>query len=116
LLNFLKLKSESISANSQILNKTEIEKKIKLVGTLSTPTPTVESLVAEKTYKLYIGGKQTRPDTSTSRPIYFKDDKQNEKIYCLVADASRKDVRNAVEAANNSFRRLFNYNNNNYYY
>ena len=89
-MNFLKPKYEIYSAKTS-LNRDEVEKEIKLVGALSTPLITIEILNVEKTYKLYIGGKQTRPDTSTSRPVYFKEkNSADNKPYCLVADASRK--------------------------
>jgi aldehyde dehydrogenase (NAD+) len=49
----------------------------------------------DRTVKNYIGGKQTRPDSGYSYPVYGRDGK-------LVGEAplgSRKDIRNAVEAA-----------------
>ena len=94
MLNFLKPKYEICSAKTT-LNRDEVEKEIKLVGASSTPLITTEILNVEKTYKLYIGGKQTRPDTSSSRPVYFKEKNSiDNKPYCLVADASRKGYAN----------------------
>ena len=49
----------------------------------------------DRTIKQYIGGKQTRPDSGYSYPIYARDGR-------LLGEAplgSRKDIRNAVEAA-----------------
>ncbi|MBB4637909.1 aldehyde dehydrogenase family protein [Longimicrobium terrae] len=49
----------------------------------------------DRTAKLYIGGKQARPDSGYSMPVYGPGDR-------LVGDVglgNRKDVRNAVEAA-----------------
>lgn len=49
----------------------------------------------DRTAKLYIGGKQTRPDQGYSLPVYDPEG-------CLVGEVARgnrKDVRNAVEAA-----------------
>ncbi|MBV9072869.1 MAG: aldehyde dehydrogenase family protein [Acidobacteria bacterium] len=49
----------------------------------------------DRTVKLYIGGKQARPDSGYSFPIYAKDG-------ALLGEAplgNRKDIRNAVEAA-----------------
>jgi aldehyde dehydrogenase (NAD+) len=49
----------------------------------------------DRTVKLYIGGKQTRPDSGYSLPVYGRDG-------ALVGEAplgNRKDIRNAVEAA-----------------
>lgn len=50
----------------------------------------------DRTVKQYIGGKQARPDSGYSFPVYGRDGK-------LLGEAplgSRKDIRNAVEAAN----------------
>ena len=51
----------------------------------------------DKTYKVYYGGAQKRPDGSYCRPIYGG--KGGENILAYVGDSNRKDVRNAVEAA-----------------
>src|SRR5579884_2074404 len=56
----------------------------------STGTPRID-----RTVKLYIGGKQARPDSGYSFPVYGADD-------ALLGEAplgNRKDIRNAVEAA-----------------
>ena len=50
----------------------------------------------DRTPKLYIGGKQVRPDSGYSLPVY---DASNQHI-AEIPDGSRKDIRNAVEAAN----------------
>lgn len=85
-----------------IQNFDQVSKSLKTFGSLSPASalPQAQNLNVEKTYKLYIGGKQQRPDTQSSRAVL--NPKTNE-TYCLVADASRKDVRNAVEAANSAF-------------
>jgi aldehyde dehydrogenase (NAD+) len=49
----------------------------------------------DRTAKLYIGGKQTRPDSGYSTPVWGK----KGALLGHVPNASRKDVRNAVEAA-----------------
>ncbi|MFK7763486.1 MAG: aldehyde dehydrogenase family protein [Roseobacter sp.] len=49
----------------------------------------------DRTAKLYVGGKQVRPDSSYSRPVWDK----RGKILGHVSLGSRKDIRNAVEAA-----------------
>jgi aldehyde dehydrogenase (NAD+) len=49
----------------------------------------------DRTPKLYIGGKQTRPDSGYSRVVYAK----SGGILGQVPVASRKDIRNAAEAA-----------------
>src|SRR5437868_1246750 len=49
----------------------------------------------DRTPKLYIGGRQARPDSGYSRAIYGA----NGKIVGEVGEGNRKDIRNAVEAA-----------------
>jgi len=49
----------------------------------------------DRTYKLFIGGKQARPDQGYSRKILGPDG----RVLGEVAEGNRKDVRNAVEAA-----------------
>jgi aldehyde dehydrogenase (NAD+) len=98
LLNFMKPKWQTqISSDSKI---DQVEKELKSFGALSvnSSVPLAESLDTLKTYKIYVGGKQARPDTQGSRSVYIGRD-ETKKVSCLVADSSRKDVRNAVEAA-----------------
>src|SRR5438105_7221748 len=49
----------------------------------------------DRTYKLFIGGKQVRPDQGYSRKILAPDG----RTLGEVAEGNRKDIRNAVEAA-----------------
>jgi aldehyde dehydrogenase (NAD+) len=49
----------------------------------------------DRTPKLYIGGKQVRPDSGYSLPVRSPDG----RLLGEVGDGNRKDVRNAVEAA-----------------
>jgi len=49
----------------------------------------------DKTFKLYYGGAQKRPDGNYSRMITAA----NGKNFSLVGESNRKDVRNAVECA-----------------
>ena len=49
----------------------------------------------DRTYKLFIGGKQARPDQGYSRKILGADG----QVLAEVAEGNRKDIRNAVEAA-----------------
>ncbi|XP_066483410.1 aldehyde dehydrogenase family 16 member A1 [Tiliqua scincoides] len=49
----------------------------------------------DRTYKLYYGGTQKRPDSMSSRAVLD----HAGKIMAYVADGSVKDIRNAVEAA-----------------
>jgi aldehyde dehydrogenase (NAD+) len=49
----------------------------------------------DRTAKLFIGGKQKRPDGSYSRPVYAPDGHEIGQV----GDGNRKDVRDAVQAA-----------------
>jgi aldehyde dehydrogenase (NAD+) len=49
----------------------------------------------DQTAKMYIGGKQARPDSGYSRPVYGS----SGALVGEVGDGNRKDIRNAVEAA-----------------
>ena len=49
----------------------------------------------DRTAKLYIGGKQARPDGGYSRPVAAPEG----TLLAEVGDGNRKDIRNAVEAA-----------------
>jgi aldehyde dehydrogenase (NAD+) len=55
--------------------------------------PQVDSL--DRTAKMYIGGKQARPDSGYSQPVYSP----KGKLLGHVGIGNRKDIRNAVEAA-----------------
>ena len=52
-------------------------------------------MVLDRTPKLYIGGKQARPDSGYSRPVHGHDG----TLLGEVGDGNRKDIRNAVEGA-----------------
>lgn len=62
-------------------------------GKVVAPTPLFPPI--DRTPKLYIGGKQVRPDSGYSRAIYAADG----SLAGEVGDGNRKDIRNAVEAA-----------------
>jgi aldehyde dehydrogenase (NAD+) len=49
----------------------------------------------DRTPKMFIGGKQARPDSGYSRAIYAPD----KRLIGQVGEGNRKDIRNAVEAA-----------------
>jgi aldehyde dehydrogenase (NAD+) len=62
---------------------------------LETGSDDEASSFIDRTVKQYIGGKQARPDSGYSFPVYARDGK-------LIGEAplgNRKDIRNAVEAA-----------------
>lgn len=58
-------------------------------------TPSADPFAVDRTAKLYIGGKQARPDGAYSRAIHGSDG----KFLGEVGEGNRKDIRNAVEAA-----------------
>jgi len=70
-------------------------------GSAETPhsvfrTPHSQALPAiDRTPKLFIGGKQVRPDQGYSRPVLGPDGRQLGEV----GDGNRKDIRDAVEAA-----------------
>jgi aldehyde dehydrogenase (NAD+) len=66
-----------------------------LVEAATKKPVSVSAPIIDRTPKLYIGGKQTRPDGGYSRPV----GSINGELLAEVADGNRKDIRNAVEAA-----------------
>ncbi|OCW58059.1 aldehyde dehydrogenase family protein [Hoeflea olei] len=60
-----------------------------------TPVPGGEGAGLDRTVKMYIGGKQARPDSGYSYPVSGKGGKH----LAEVGLGNRKDIRNAVEAA-----------------
>ncbi|MEW9919870.1 aldehyde dehydrogenase family protein [Marimonas sp. MJW-29] len=68
-------------------------KALKEIEAFTGEGSTVDGI--DRTAKLYIGGKQARPDGGYSAPVYGK----SGKLLGHASIANRKDVRNAVEAA-----------------
>ena len=67
----------------------------------------IKNNLIDKTPKLYIGGKQKRPDSGYSFSIY---DNKN-KFICDIPNANRKDVRDCVEIASKvKDKQLSNFN------
>ena len=62
---------------------------------IEAPRATRHAPPIDRTPKLFIGGKQTRPDSGYSRRVVAP----NGEIVGEVGEGNRKDVRNAVEAA-----------------
>jgi aldehyde dehydrogenase (NAD+) len=60
------------------------------------------SVVVDRTPKLYIDGKQKRPDGEYSMPVYSNCELKEAEhvVISQVGDGNRKDIRDAVEAAN----------------
>lgn len=81
---------EGLSAYTKPKAKT---KKIKAVTAMRGDGAPAAQI--DRTAKLYIGGKQTRPDSGYSTPVWAK----NGALLGHAPQSSRKDVRNAVEAA-----------------
>ncbi len=84
----------------------------------SLPTRTIKNyknnnistnkLKIDRTPKLYIGGKQKRPDGGYSYPVYSSNGKN---FICDVARSNRKDVRDSVEVASKALNnKLSNFN------
>ena len=65
--------------------------------TTSNQQPTTSPI--DRTIKLYIGGKQTRPDSGYSYPVYASFGQHAGSLIGEAPLGSRKDIRNAVEAA-----------------
>ncbi len=65
-------------------------KRVKKSAMNAAATPSLN-----RTPKLYIGGKQARPDSGYARPVLAA----NGSLLGEVGDGNRKDIRNAVEAA-----------------
>jgi len=59
------------------------------------PLPVSRIPPIDRTYKLFIGGQQVRPDQGYSRKILSP----SGALLAEIADGNRKDIRNAVEAA-----------------
>ena len=68
---------------------------LKLIEPPQGSSETVEGSI-DRTPKLFIAGRQVRPDSGYSTPVYSSTGKQ----LGLVGQGNRKDIRNAVEAAN----------------
>ena len=81
---------EGLGAYTKPKGKTKSLKQIEPMTGSGAPADGID-----RTAKLYIGGKQTRPDSGYSTPVWGK----NGALLGHAPNASRKDVRNAVEAA-----------------
>jgi len=93
--------SEGIRAYSK-LNLPQITKNKKINKKIKINLPSID-----RTPKLYIGGKQKRPDGGYSFPL----NAINNSFICDIALANRKDVRDTVEIASKSFsKQLTNFN------
>ena len=66
---------------------------------LQLTTDNLELSPIDRTIKQYIGGKQTRPDSGYSYPVYAAFGQHAGRLIGEAPLGSRKDIRNAVEAA-----------------
>ena len=71
-----------------------VVKPSRVVSSILQPSPSIDVPI-DRTPKLFIGGKQARPDSGYSRVIV---DPKGKRI-AEVGEGNRKDLRNAVEAA-----------------
>ena len=93
--------SEGIRAYTKI-NLPVVRGSIKTNNKIKISLPMID-----RTPKLYIGGKQKRPDGGYSFPL----NAVNNSFICDIAQANRKDVRDSVEIAAKSFaKQLSNFN------
>ncbi len=78
------------------VHQRELEKELPVITANGKSAKTADGLPPiNQTPKLYIGGKQSRPDSGNSLTVLSEDGTQ----LGLVGEGSRKDIRNAVEAA-----------------
>ena len=95
--------SEGIRAYSinKLPQKKSISSSQKITNVYTSPN-------IDRTPKLYIGGKQKRPDGGYSFPIHSINKKQ---FICDIAKANRKDVRDSVEVAMKAYeKQISNFN------
>ncbi|WP_420861140.1 aldehyde dehydrogenase family protein [Algirhabdus cladophorae] len=81
---------EGLAAYTRPKTKPKMQKPVAAFTGTGAPTDPID-----RTAKLYIGGKQARPDAGYSRNIYGK----KGQLLGQASLANRKDLRNAVEAA-----------------
>jgi len=93
---YLKAEYETRNAELEMRNdKVGVEEPEASISPSEFRTPHSALPPIDRTYKLFIGGKQARPDQGYSRKIVAPDG----RVLGEVAEGNRKDVRNAVEAA-----------------
>jgi aldehyde dehydrogenase (NAD+) len=84
----------SLPAAPKTAERIDVPGEDEEIGPSGSPTHST----IDRTVKQYIGGRQARPDSGYSFPVYSRDGE-------LLGDAplgNRKDIRNAVEAARNA--------------
>ena len=91
-------KSSKKSANSALSTSAKTPKS-PVPAQAGTQVAFGSSVGIDRTAKLFIGGKQTRPDGGLSINIYGPAVGKHENLIGEVGAGNRKDIRNAVEAA-----------------
>ena len=96
LYEYLKIKSEDTNSKTSFYAKSKKVKKEK------RKVQSMNELSIDRTVKMYIGGKQSRPDGGYSKTMFG----ENGDYIGEVSKGNRKDIRNAVEVAhaNNKWR------------
>ena len=83
-------------SGGRAVRKTKWQDPTKRAGSgKRAPGPPDRLVAIDRTAKLYVGGKQVRPDSGYSTPVYALDG----RVVGEVGTGNRKDIRNAVEAA-----------------
>jgi aldehyde dehydrogenase (NAD+) len=87
-------------ARETIDSRRQCQSRVECRGSRVSPTSDIRHLTPDippidRTPKMYIGGKQSRPDAPYGRFVYGPDG----RVVGEVGEGSRKDIRNAVEAA-----------------
>jgi aldehyde dehydrogenase (NAD+) len=98
---YLKRSRLSAQRSRPVVRSTGSRKKLEL-SVAESREPSAESRLPpiDRTPKLFIGGKQARPDQGYSRRILGPDG----ALVGEVPDGNRKDIRNAVEAAHGAWK------------
>jgi aldehyde dehydrogenase (NAD+) len=88
------------SGESRVTSDESPSQSQSLASLATRPSPLVTTPAIDRTPKLFIGGKQARPDSGYSRRILSP----NGDVVGEVGEGNRKDIRNAVEAAHAAYR------------
>ncbi|MBE7734221.1 aldehyde dehydrogenase family protein [Devosia faecipullorum] len=86
---------EGMSAYLKPLWEKDLKPATSLKPVASKPANPLDSSHLDQTAKLYIGGKQARPDSGYNRAVHGP----GGELVGEVGEGNRKDIRNAVEAA-----------------
>ncbi len=87
------LREQGAGSREQVRSKPNTRSKARTAKERTAPGSLLPSI--DRTYKLFIGGAQVRPDQGYSRKILAP----SGALLAEVAEGNRKDIRNAVEAA-----------------